>query len=625
MEASIVIKAVDETSQSIRAITANGKVLSKEFEALERRTNGLARRNDSLKTSFSALSAQTRTAKKAMQEAARALDETNTAANQAKLTDATKAYEDLADKMRMVRNESAGTIKEIRNTQDQMRKLAGSSGMKEHSLASGLAQSGLIQVLGSSIAGAANVGITSALGQPMADVINGTLSGITSGAAMGAILGAPGMMAGAAIGGAAGLLSGGTQAFSKYDDAFRGNVQENRAAVNDRAALSMTAGSTVAGSREMDRLSFSKLIGDEGKAIDFLGQVTTMANATPFLYDDLTHMSKVLLAYGTDLESILPTMTAVGDAGAALGLDSQNIGMVATALGRMNSTDKANLEYMNLLTERGVRALDWLAERDGISTGAVYDKIRSGDYSGKEVADFITGKMNALYGGMMEQQSHTYAGVTSNAEGLQTMLDAATGDGYNGIRTRGKEANNAAYLGELGTAVEEMNSIIGGAHGYLDNLGEQYQREAMAGLSMGDQSTLYLGESAKRLEDMHQEYEAYKAAYQRGDEAAGVKIEALKKEAEAMAASAFEASSGMQAVHDAEIDLTTAIRENTAALGSTAWNQKYQLVNADSIGLASTKTVREGWQNEPGSRMGGGFGSSHAFGLESVPYDNFPA
>lgn len=57
------------------------------------------------------------------------------------------------------------------------------------------------------------------------------------------------------------------------------------------------------------------------------------ANTTPFLYDDLVGISKTMLSFGTAVEDVIPTLTTVGDAGAALGLSTGDIGTVATLSG----------------------------------------------------------------------------------------------------------------------------------------------------------------------------------------------------------------------------------------------------------------------------------------------------
>lgn len=93
----------------------------------------------------------------------------------------------------------------MRETYDQVRKLddtSGESGFGNRSsgflssvfgkdLGGALATSGIFRELGSSLTGAATVGLESAVGQPMATFLNSTLSGVVSGASAGAIAGLP--------------------------------------------------------------------------------------------------------------------------------------------------------------------------------------------------------------------------------------------------------------------------------------------------------------------------------------------------------------------------------------------------------------------------------------------------
>ena len=117
----------------------------------------------------------------------------------------------------------------------------------------------------------------------------------------------------------------------------------------------MTTGSTLAAQRETDKISFSTLFGGEGIADTYLKNLVEMANNTPFLYDDLTGMSKTLAAYSYEADSILPVLQTIGDAGAALGQSASDMTAVATAIGRMKSSSKTTLEYLNILNDRGDR------------------------------------------------------------------------------------------------------------------------------------------------------------------------------------------------------------------------------------------------------------------------------
>ena len=166
---------------------------------------------------------------------------------------------------------------------------------------------------------------------------------------------------------------------------------------------SLTSGSALAAQRETDRISFETLfrqggVEDMGIVETYLSNLVEMANNTPFLYGDLTAMSKTLATYGysaqadaekrlsgeRDYNYILDVLETIGDAGAALGQTTGDMESVATAIGRMKSSNKATLEYLNILNDRGIGAVGMLAEARGVDQGAMYDMISKGQVSGRE-------------------------------------------------------------------------------------------------------------------------------------------------------------------------------------------------------------------------------------------------
>ena len=166
---------------------------------------------------------------------------------------------------------------------------------------------------------------------------------------------------------------------------------------------SLTSGSALAAQRETDRISFETLfrrggVEDMGIVETYLSNLVEMANNTPFLYGDLTAMSKTLATYGysaqadqaktlsgeRDYNYILDVLETIGDAGAALGQTTGDMESVATAIGRMKSSSKATLEYLNVLNDRGIGAVGMLAEARGVDQGTMYDMISKGKVSGRE-------------------------------------------------------------------------------------------------------------------------------------------------------------------------------------------------------------------------------------------------
>lgn len=664
---AVVFKGYDELSGVIKTIASSGKGLSKEYEELERRGKALSSGNEKLQKKIGELTKQVVSARNAMREAEKQFKKTGDEADGITLAHATQEYEKYSAALKEAKSASEIAQKSMKNTAGEMMKLFDKSGEVGKSSSGGflssvfgddlggkLAKSGIFNMAGDATASLIGAAAESAIGQPLATLGSSIVSGVASGAAAGAMAGIPGI--GAVIGGAAGLVSGSTQILSAKDDAFkdyyRGLYEDTNAATAERLA----SGTTLAAERETTKLSFNTLLGDDKKAGAFLEQVQDTANTTPFLYDDLVGFSKTMLSFGMAVGDIIPTLTKVGDAGAALGLSTGDIGTVATYLGRMQSSNKATLEYLNPLNERGFSVFQWLADDQGVSVGDVYSQISKGELSGSYVSDVILTQFEKLYAGMMDIQSKSTEGLDSTLQGLKENVDAAGGERYNDMRNVSKEADIAAYGGYLGGKLAELSAIGGEVQAYSENLKDQYQREALEAVltrTIDRENTVFSAEDTEKLVELSAQYKEAEEAYNHGSIEAGQKMVDLKEEAEALATAAYESSEWAQKQVDMQIEQIDATRELTAAMvsatdawrtnnafskggaagnyllkifgiGRTEEEQKEREANMASmgdpmlvdIGGASGWTgAKKGQKNRPG----------YAYGLEYVPYDEFPA
>lgn len=550
----------------------------------------------------------------------------NTVSRQVKET--TRSFED-----------ASGAISKIENR-------AGSGGGSGGGLLSALGGAGLTDMTGNALGEAANTLIGSMYGSETGGLISGALSGAMSGAAMGSLAGPVGTAIGAAVGGASGLLTSGMAVYQKQDEAFKAYYQDLYQTSSAATAESISSGSAIAAGRETDLISFSTLFGDRDTAENYLSGLVDMSNRTPFLYDDLTAMSKTLATYGYGADSILPVLQTVGDAGAALGMATSDMSAVATALGRMKSSDKASLEYLNMLNDRGIGAVGYLAEAKGISVGKTYEKISKGEISGTEAVEII---LNALsrskdeggFAGAMEEQSRAFAGLTSTLEGLRQEVDNAAGEGYNEVRKQGLHEEIAAYSGALGEAMSSLNAISGETQALLDNLKDQYRREALSAVLLGDRDgELFTDEAWAKLDQLRADYVEAEAAYEesvretgRGNLEAGMKMEALKEEAITLAAAAYDSSQEVQTLQDVQLEQIAATRELTAAFDG--WANSYAIQREADKGRSDTvKTdgikgdgdYRDSTASNYSPIMTAFAGEeTYAYGLERVPYDGYPA
>jgi len=665
---SIVMTMKTDIDARMKTIASTTQGCSKAFEEFKRRTGELRGKLDELDKKYNSLNQSSASAKtaaeklklemSAMTKAARASGQELDTVSYEKLR---REYQRLTDEAKDFKSAAQDVRKEINLTKDEARKMTftelgetmdggPSSGgfiskIFGKDIGGKLAQSGIYQMIGDSASNVIGAMAESALGQPLATWGSSIAAGATSGAAAGALLGPWGSLAGAGIGAFTGLINGGTQIYQAEDDAFKDYYRGLYENANTGTAERLASGSILASGRETTKLSFNTLLGDGEKAGAFLEQVQDTANTTPFLYDDLVGISKTMLSFGTAAEDIIPTLTKVGDAGAALGLSTGDIGTVATYLGRMQSSDKASLEYLNPLNERGFSVFQWLADDQGVSVGDVYSQISKGELSGSYVSEVILSQFEKLYGGMMDIQSKSTAGLDSTLQGLKENVDAAGGERYNEARKASKEADIAAYGGALGDKLAELSAIGGEVQAYGENLQDQYQREALEAVLTGTldkASTVFSQEDAGKLEELSRQYSEANQAYENGSLEAGQKMLDLKEEAEALAAAAYESGEWYQALQEAETEEIAAIRELTAGMdactnalrisnelskgGASAWFGWWKGGGEEGtgkeIGAASSYLTGSKKEEKP-YRYNAYLG--YAYGLEYVPFDNYPA
>ncbi len=572
--------------------------------------------------------------KKALEELGEAATNAEREAARANFDEALQNYANVEDQLQLVSRQAKQTQRDLLDTTDAISKMDNRAGAPTGAagVLSALGQAGLYSMAGDVAGQWAEALVGSAFGSEAGGLFSGALSGAASGAALGSIVPGIGTAVGAAIGGALGLAGGAAQTFESRDQAFRsyyGGLYETASAATD---TSLSAGTETAAQRELDAIAYDRLLG-EGRGAQYLEDLRVLAADTPMEYADLTSMSRALATgFGDSPERMLELMSAIGDAGSAVGVSASDMSIMAQALSRMNSSGKANLEYLNIFQDRGVDVIGMLGEALGKSQGDVYDMISKGQISGQDAVNIIQAGMESQYGGAMQTMSETYSGLTSTLEDAMAEIDNATGEGYNRVAAEGLQSDIDAYGGELGDALAQANEIIGEGKAIAENLDRQYSREALSALTLGTSTTVYGEEEAARLQEMHGQYtdlvEQYQTASEEDKAIIAGEIEALKEKAQAMADAGFDASDMAQSLQDVELDLIASIRDLTAAIGSAAWGQDYEISQEMGKGqLAVTDTVDDTGAITSSYRVreGSGIRGRYAYGLERVPYDNYAA
>ncbi len=200
---------------------------------------------------------------------------------------------------------------------------------------------------------------------------------------------------------------------SKKSLAVLGGIGAGLAALG---VASVKAGASL----QSTKTAFTNMLGSAEKAQDFLGKMQGFAAKTPFEFSQVSQAAQKFIAFGFSAEQVIPTLSAVGDAAAGVGLGAEGINRITLALGQMAAKSKVQAGEMMQLTETGIPAWKMLADQIGVSVPETMDRVSKGAIDAATGITALVSGMEQSFGGMMDQQSETISGTWSTLmDGLE--------------------------------------------------------------------------------------------------------------------------------------------------------------------------------------------------------------
>lgn len=597
-DVSIALSAKDNFSQTLRKLASEANTSVNDVDALQKSLTKLNNTRTNLKLDLSR-------AKSELREAEKRFKATGDAADELALKDKQIEFDNLTSQLKAVSASAQTAEKNMMSLAGTNSKLSnrasggGKSGSMWGTLGGALATAGFGDMLSGSLSQAAGAFLGSYYGASDGAAIESVLGSAISGASMGAsagmmVAGPTGAAIGTAAGALIGVVSGGieaaTQQFESRDEAFKSYVQDRYNAVQERRNEELSGGSSIAGQREMDQMAFTTLFGNADTAQNYLEQVRVMGAETPFQYEDLTQISRTLTAFGYSVDELIPTMTALGDAGSANGMTTDAINEMAQALGYMRSSNLVYREQLGIFQRRGVDAAGAVAEAKGMSIDEVYSAITRGDLGGVEISEILTKYMEETYQGAMDIQSKTFEGLASTLEDANAELQNAMGEGYNEGKKIGMSDQIDWLEGEAGQKMMEMNEQLGRFKADAENLQQDIYQDVFNGMFTGEIPAEMDAKIAAQVEDLHQRYMNAMATIESSASsdaevfAARTDLGTLKGEAESLAYSTYMQSEAADAMTAANIALADGI---AAGAGDAYKNAGYLLGQELTKGISS--------------------------------------
>jgi tape measure domain-containing protein len=649
LDYSIAISAKDNYSQAITTMRNANQRFSKDLTGIQTKLNELNKTKAVLKV-------DTDKAKEELEKAERQFAKTRDAASKLQLELANAKYENADRNLSLVKENLSQTEVEYKNLTETI----GKSENKAGAFLGKFAKAGGLEVVGDVALDVATTWIGSAYGSNAATVASSTLSTAAMGASIGTAI-APGIgTAIGALGGAVlGYIKGQNEIFKIKDEAFKGYYKDLYDNVLGTQSRALSSGSGTAAVRETDRITYTARLGTDRSADAYLESLTQLAVNTPFEYEELKNVGKTLLDYQYSQNGVISLLKKVGDAGSALGMSTSEMASVATTLGQMKNTDQVTIDNLNPLLEKNIPVWDYLAMASGKTKEEVQEMVSKGLVPGEKAAKAIADYMGNDFAGNMDKQGQTYSGLTDRLEGANTELNNAMGEGYNSTRKEGLQEQIDWLSGDSGVEMQDAYNKIGQWKASLENLGEQYQRDAIDSVMSGTITASFEESSQKEaLERLAEEYKIADADYNEktrsGDEEgarkAGAEMGRILAETQAIATNEYNASDGAQLALNSNKTLAENIKNDTV-LQDAYWDAGYTMSQQFTLGYQSGLEENEKLKEEnnavldvmtavlgdAGVDLYNNFkdiwgpvlsplsGTSHAAGLSYVPYNNYPA
>ncbi len=276
-----------------------------------------------------------------------------------------------------------------------------------------------------------------------------------------------------------------------------------------RFAATLTKGGEAvinfSGRLEQAKLGFTNLIGSADGAAKHLKQLEDLASHSAFSFEDVVQASRRFHAMGIETERVVPLLTDVGNAVAAIGGDSETIDRVSTALTQMSAIGHVTARELALMADTGISGTKILAHELGVTNAEALKMVEAGKVTSDTFINAFQKFSRENFGGAMEKQSRTFQGaLTRIKEALLTTAATAFEPFFEKISEIGGRISQEIQGTDLATVIEKLMQGAGEAAGSVSfEVGKSLAQQMKEGWEQGQKFDLdYFIAQAKRIAEL---------------------------------------------------------------------------------------------------------------------------
>lgn len=184
---------------------------------------------------------------------------------------------------------------------------------------------------------------------------------------------------------------------------------------------------SVAANAELASVSMEVMLGSAAKASAMISAINAMAVESPFGSKEFTQAAQVLLNFGVTAESVLPTISMLGDVAAG---DSEKLSRLTMAFGQMSSAGRLMGQDLLQMINAGFNPLQEISKRTGESMMELRKRMEAGGITSQEVAAAFQSATSAggRFSGMTARISKSTIGTWAAIKDETMLLAKGIGD-----------------------------------------------------------------------------------------------------------------------------------------------------------------------------------------------------
>ena len=175
--------------------------------------------------------------------------------------------------------------------------------------------------------------------------------------------------------------------------------------------------------------NFKTMLGTIDKAKEHVAELKSFAASTPLTFGDLSQASKTLLAFGADVQTVMPSLKMLGDI--SLG-NAEKFQSLSLAFGKVQSEGKLSGVTLKQMIIAGFNPLQEIAAK----TGASMDDLKKQMEEGRISFDLVQAAMKSAtseggrFNNAMKDASQTGNGLVSTLKDNWTAAIAKFGEAF---------------------------------------------------------------------------------------------------------------------------------------------------------------------------------------------------